>query len=579
MIIDSARLTIALLVLAAILAVAVPTIRNGTIGAVLSAVPHPYLSLAEARAAVERGDGDAALRLGLAEFARSRLEQVDLMIRYGSPETSGQVYGLWGPAPSQDEVQQAYHAAIEAAPQDPAPHLRYAIFLADRVGDLDSSDETAPTLTAEQQELLASIEAQVEAVRALAPDNAAADYLLAWVALVQGDTMRVLREASAALAKGGFSTYQTEVARDWLQLVKHAGLHPSRWSLALMAMQPGNPLKVGSLLRDLARRLQALGDDYRHAGDHGQAIRCYETIIHLGRLMRVHAFSVMDGLLGVAVTAIAAASPDWTPPRGPEPEDEADRALRIATRTSALADYLSANGRSDLAEQYRAEMAAGQRFRDAGREVIAGAVDRVTGQFWKGAAPYGLAVWVLFGTMVIVGALIGLASLLAAWWREPARGAERSYRQWLWCLALGLMGPALGAAVLPWTLGRSDGPDSGNAIGVLLVASAASGVAGWCAAAWVQTMRRRARPPEEQRLGRARSWLRGMRALLAPTLAALVVLSVLGIYPVQRNVARMEQETRQMNLVGEVAYYGLTEQTPESPASAGPEHTRGEVGH
>lgn len=48
-------------------------------------------------------------------------------------------------------------------------------------------------------------------------------------------------------------------------------------------------------------------------------------------------------------------------------------------------------------------------------------------------------------------------------------------------------------------------------------------------------------------------------ALIGPTLAALVLLSVLGIYPVQRNVAHMEHAMQRMNLVGEVACYGLTD--------------------
>jgi hypothetical protein len=50
-----------------------------------------------------------------------------------------------------------------------------------------------------------------------------------------------------------------------------------------------------------------------------------------------------------------------------------------------------------------------------------------------------------------------------------------------------------------------------------------------------------------------------MRALIGPTLAALVVLSVIGVWPVQRNVDRMEHDMRQMALEGEVAYYGLAD--------------------
>jgi len=56
---NSARLTIGLLVLAAVLAVAVPTIREAIVTEARSLRRHPPLSLDEARAVVKRGGSNA----------------------------------------------------------------------------------------------------------------------------------------------------------------------------------------------------------------------------------------------------------------------------------------------------------------------------------------------------------------------------------------------------------------------------------------------------------------------------------------------------------------------------------------
>ncbi len=557
---NSARLTLTLLLLAAILAGVVPTIRRAVVQIVPSATSRQYLTVDQAIEVATGHRDNAELWLAAAEFARSRLGQSEGVRQYASPEAFAQQERLWGPAPSVRDVDDAYQEAIRRVPEAPAPRMRYALFLADRVGDVSLGEEEAEQeLAPDQQQLLDAMREQAEQVRSLDPGNAAADYLLAWAALAQGSSDAALAEVAAALGKSGLSTYQSEAARALVELVEQGSIPaPTRGSAAI-AMGAGSALSLGAPTRDLARRLVALGDEFRHVGNHRQAILCYEAIIHAGRLMRAGAYTMMDGMMGGAVVMIAASSPDWTP--GAEgcaaTREENERRRRL--RTEGLCGYLSEHGREELAAVYREEVAATERWREDTREVSQEMVANIMRQFWASAAPLGLMAWLMLAAMINVGVLIGLASLLSRWWREPPRGPEWTYGRWF-ALLMAIVLPAAVAGVTPYlTLLGSETADAGPNAWIAPAVALVLGFAVWAVAVWIAALRRRARLPEEQRLGRARSWLRGMRALIAPTLAALAVLAVLGIHPIQRNLEESDRQTKQMLIEGEVAYYGIGE--------------------
>lgn len=531
------RLTILLLVIAAAIAVAVPTIRRGVRRMVGQAGAQAPLQIATFRAPVERAPNDAQLRLGFAEVAAGALS--------GSAQN-------WGERPTPKEAERAYEQAVEAAPEDPAPRMRHALFLLRHIDSVPPYDPEAETLTADRRERLRAVVQQMAEVRERAPQNAAADYLAAWALIPLGREDEALERLRAARDRSDFTLYQPEAARAGIRMMDHSSLPEGMQSMALSAVETGLSIAWTQKLRDLVRHVTAMGDDARHADRHQRAILCYESVIHLGRLMRSNSHDIMDGLLARAVTR-GVASSDWTPDAEgcAATQEEADR--RARRRTEGLLGYLRAQSRDGLADLYLAEIERATRFKQRAEPVPDLMMRRLVADISGGGTLLGALAVATFVMMLVAGVIAGLVWLATRGWRDPPSPLPWRALHVLAPLAALLL-PSLVAGLIV-TRGAAD--EGGSPLYALAMAAPVVGLILWAIAVWWLSASLRGTLPEAERPGALTAWWHGGRALICPTIGAAAIIAVLGMYPVQRNMERLEERTNEQLIRGEVAVYGL----------------------
>ncbi len=166
-----------------------------------------------------------------------------------------------------------------------------------------------------------------------------------------------------------------------------------------------------------------------------------------------------------------------------------------------------------------------------------------------------MAVFVTTAITLGVAALIGLLSLFARYWREPRTRVGWSHLQWLGLLALLVLPGQIGGIAAARVV-ATRGMDA-SSVAIILPVAALTGVIVWVLAVLVLALRKRRSLPPEERLGGPRTFLRGLRALVLPTLAALVLLCMPATLAIQHNLDAMAAKHRQLAIDGEVAYYGL----------------------
>ena len=319
-------------------------------------------------------------------------------------------------------------------------------------------------------------------------------------------------------------------------------------------------MTVGTCIRSLARMLVSMGDRYRASGDHRRAIAGYESAAQLGHLMRVNAYSLMDGLVALAVTKIAAPSSlvpvaDRTAV-GAIPDGDARVKRQNELRTNALASYLRGHGRADFASFYEQDSAAALAWQQAART----ATSRQMGVFMDTYFGHGIAtsfvVWVQCALFAVLALVVGLAALITRCWRHPVAGFQPTYRGWLVLLVLlalpgllfGLLLDASGLSMQAWANKAQRAIPEACGLGLLM----------WLIGVGITARRRRAALSPEETPGKGRSFSAALRSLVAPTLAALVLLSVIGLWPLSGAENRTNAMYRAIADQGEVKYWGMS---------------------
>jgi len=472
----------------------------------------------------------------------------------------------------EETIDKAYQKAVELDPNSAAARFSYAVFQLDRMKLKTLPDEgvfegePSGALTGPQIERLQAARGLLAQCARLAPENAAVDYLVAWSYLAQQRSDEAFAALEDARAKDGWSIYQAESARAMLGLVDKTKLETMHKPMTAMSLAYAKTHAPGWRLRSLGRTLRNLGDQLRENGDHEQAIACYEALAHVGHLMRVNAHNMVDGLTAVALSAIAVSSDAWAP-TDEEERLKADKELRKSElRAPGFAAYLREHGREDLAAFVLSELEAAMRWREDSHAVVKRLVPELVWDISGGgvlnAAAAGAGGMPLLGVAV----LVGLLSLRARYWREPQAQAQWSYREWLVLLLVLLLPGQIAAAAFTralWLRQEITSPVWGS----LLIAGVGLGVVAWLVAVLVMTLRRRRALAEAQRFGKARSFLRGLRALVCPTLAALILPSVLGAWLVEGRMNSAAARYRQIALQGEAQYWGIGSGGAKAPPS------------
>jgi len=271
-------------------------------------------------------------------------------------------------ATGHESDEEAYRHAAALAPEDPAPHMIYAAKLLQKV-PLERKELEAlwPDVTVTEKPLTSFERAAwEEALNALDhaaqldPENAAPDFLRAYLALAVHDDERADQLLSSALSKQRFTLYTHAglvAAYETAEGVVPFSFHAACAATALVAT-PG-PF---SRFRQMARVVVGMWLIAERNGDDVRAIFLRECLLHWGELMWRDADTLIEALVGLALWGIAAEKdltdaeraaatkgiprPDETRPGSGTQYWEAQSAAAQAK----LAAYLGEHGRKDLAD-------------------------------------------------------------------------------------------------------------------------------------------------------------------------------------------------------------------------------------
>ncbi len=571
------RLTAILLVVGVALLAAVPALRETAlmifhgrdIGPILLGV-----TKAQADAIVQQHPDDADLWLGYAELAAHSVQMAESFatVRKMKESADPEIAELWLET---DEVSiqemadmlgepwppdHAYQQAIALAPNSPAPLLRYALYLLAQTRRADEAAEEARP--AEDAQRLLEVGELLQHAQELDAENAACDYLLAYLYLEQGQDEAAFAALRSGLTRPHWRTGTAEATRAVVKLLDTASVHPMlKTTVALSAATSG--FTVTAALRELSRNLADRGEAFRKRGHHAQAISCFEAVIHLGHTMRTDAYTIVDGLVGVAMTRIVA-QPFLTSEQGRQieesaPTDEAVRKQKDAARAENLAAYLRQHGRGNLARVYEADVNAAAVWKRKVRAYTAQIMPRLLSLFFGGPMRYALVVWAQIAGILALWVLVGLISVAARYWHEAHPRATWSYWQWLFLLAIVVIGGQI-LAISTKFLMLADAISVADPVYFTAIpVSAGIGIVGWLVVTLVMTLRKRARYSAEERPGKFRAYLASLRTLLPPTFAAFCIIAVLGLYSLRSNMEMFDQEQQAMIEQGEVHYWGIGE--------------------
>lgn len=429
---------------------------------------------------------------------------------------------------------------------------------------------TTPVPPADQA-ALRRIRGEFAAAARLDPDNAAPVYFLARVDGRLGDKAAMLADLRAAVGKKSWSLYDAQVGTALVELAQAAGFPPAQLLLA----GPGSTNEIMPL-RDLARSVADMAGEYRRAGDQKQAVFCISADIHLGHLMRWHAFEAVDGLTGIAVTAIAATpmlSQDRAAALRAQPTAQVGRDAVSLARTSALVAYLQSQGRQDLADNYIADVAAARQFRDESKKIPKGAMPRLLATFYGGGMSNAIALWVLTAAMAIIGLLLGLIWLLSGGRRQPTLESGPGFGSWLVLMLVCLL-PGQMAALVATIAAKGDNISDTNAHVLVFAVSLAAvgGILGavlWALCAGVLGARQHAAGGAGGLSAKATVFA-VLRRLMLPALVVLFFLSAYAFGANRSNAKALNSFEQNVMTKGDVQVYKIGPvAAPPMPAPGG----------
>ncbi len=436
------KLTAILLAAAIILLVAVPQLR-GTLDLLLySPIGGAYgtwLRKAQVERVIKQHPEDPELWLAFAECGASSARGP-----YWDPA------GLWDRSWS---PQPAYERAISLAPDSPAPYLRYAIYLLADSGGLGRKEEWPDAKEEELHRTPAQIanlrqaKGLLKKARQLQPDNAACDYLLAYIYFAQhkdDQAFAVLREA---INKPHWNIGSQAAGIAVLRLLDATGSASPLLETHTSNIASSSGGHIRGKLRSISFTLTNMGEGFQYSVQHQKAILCYEAVVHLGHVMREDAYTAIDGLTALAITPLVS-GPFLSQEEREQiiketqkqqqyfdrQQDERMRRMEEA-RVANFAAYMRTHGRADLAGFYQKEVQAANQWLEECRVASDSEVPYTVSLY--GWPHYSRLLWLQAGILLVLWALVGIVSVGTRYWREPC--TRLAWRWWQGLLLIGIL--------------------------------------------------------------------------------------------------------------------------------------------
>ena len=496
---------------------------------------------------------------------------------------------------------EAFERVFKLKPRWAAPHLLLGAAAVYRVplvrpqehaayyrGDPERATPKAEPLTADQRRALRLGTEALRQARSLDPDNAAPDYLLAYLALAQHrdeDALTLLRSGSA---KKRWSAGQREatIARYQAYVRAMPGLEAGMFARYFW------PGWVARPLRELARTVTGMAMLAQERGDDEQAIFLRQSMMHLGSVVMADGYTLIDVLVGIAVWHIGVAE-ILTPAekaaalkglsRGkPEAAWRAENRAYELQQTAGmpkLTKYLRAHGHARLADSVPPTSKALRAWSSDARDALAAdevrtlPLLRLLSAFPQALMAAGGAV----GLLVLCGAA---CLVLLALGRRPT---PITWAEWKWGLVVLGCGAVPFARIMIYSHGRlwlPILPDLGEgyvaatpswgrvfAIVGLPLLVVATAVVVWA-------LRRRIAPSE--RPGYGRHYVGTLMAVLLPLTAVMLAGCVIMSVPLVARAAAQAHRYGTMVYRGEATYYGV--KPPAAPVPAPAPQGKGPLG-
>ena len=563
------RLTAVLFGLGLLLFTLVPVFREGLVVALCVVLPKDALwfdpsvpSTTELERVALGHPEDAQIWLGYAE-AMSYLGLTSHKLdKWTHPKTT---------------VEDAYRIALALHADPQTIRLRHALYclekLALSVGVTHSLDQRRPeerALSTDEIALLRTAKQLLVKCREADSDNAACDYLLAWGHSVASQDEQALDLLQAGLAKDHWNTYDRQAAEAVARIFGESRMPAG---LQTLNVRQGAYLTRPLLLsRSMADILAFETKDVLTTGHHEPAIMRLECLVHLGHLMRIDAYSMNEGLNALQITGTPARLfwADEESARTPSRINYYGEDGLMLYRASArkFAAYLHQHGRDELASFYLQDVEAGIAWRGARSEVISRDASRFDRTFLSTKLLHIAGAFATVGGMLVAGLPILLMSLLLRHWLQRRPRLAWSWREWLIALAVCAIPAQAYATYHTWLAGRV-GHDYYWGVGWMwakegsmvtlapIPTIAAVGVALWLVAVLILALLKCRHHQVQQGPGVARTYVTGLRALVVPTLAGLVLLSLLTLWPWHVGLQHFDQEQLEIIRQGDVQYWEI----------------------
>jgi hypothetical protein len=454
---------------------------------------------------------------------------------------------LWG-APA-DDLPHIYERAATALPDSAAPHVLYASWLVRAIprslseapisGSGSVPSEQMP-LTPSQREALIGAQTALQRAAALDPENAAIDYLRAYLALADRRNSSALDRLRAAMGKRRWELYHRDAAIAAYKVSRDL-LPPLEASYAFqMTMDP--LFSLSHFARSLSS-MAALADSQ---GDHSRAIFLRESIMHLSRLMLGQGYTAVEGIMGAII---------WSTVTEFDLSDEETEEIDSRVTQSASGGPGQLQSARNRAVKEAGQAKCAEYLRRHGRPELAAAVLSFTKQVesisWGQALHRDLGFDALLVGLsqaggMVVAALVallacGLAALLLRWMDRSVEPI--CYPRWAWVL---LLSACCGLVLLEGFL-RLAYAEYLVVLGlplVLLIVLVVVTVHRWAAS-------------ERQPVGFIGHYLGTLLALLLPLTALFCLIAATLAIPVALHGRRLSQANQTIISEGELAYYGL----------------------
>jgi len=499
--------------------------------------------------------------------------------------------------PSQEQFRQAaesqstragsrYRQATALAPDDFAVNFRYGLHLLSHAGTLYRTEAWGDEghneyeRTAQETDNLRRAQAMFHKAARLDPENAAPDYMLAIAYLSQHEDASAFAALQSAIRKACWSLATRESGLALLRLFDGTGERPLLAGIEARGVRDVNHYGALQVLRPAMRTMLGLAETLRRSGKHEDAIVYYEAGVHLGRLMRTQSHSAIEGLVGLALSRLASepflAEHERQTAGGTDTSAEANE-RRWQVQRTAFCKHLRRHGRTDLAQLYEREAEEGQRWKDQVAARMRQEATRTAPLARGGGTLSSWACWAQAASLLVLLLIVFCVSCIGRLRIKDQLLLPYSYLEWLLALLLSLAaGQLAGVAIANRTASISDPVSHFTALmsdeqfAHDVTTTTLIGLGVWLLAALTITLGKRAEQRSSE-CGSARAYLATLRALLPPTFAACLLISVVMLAPAARFLEQYNAQLRGEIQYGEVEYWNLRDQ-----AAADQAHISGE---